>query len=1369
MFNRIRFRSINNLLLFWFVIVSLLPLIVMTGLTYDQRMRSIRVDAFNKLAGVRDMQKNQLANWLDHISQHMTYIAGNINEKKDLGTYLLLKNTKNLSETGQMEGILSDMVSRSDYFSEIYLSGEEGTFISSHGDTGTLPSNLTTYTSMAMKEFKDIFSDVYRNREGKLVMALIHPLREEGMERSYGLLTGIIDLETTVFSDLLRRPGLGNSGEILIVDKDGTVLNPLLWADDAPLKLKINTLSVQSAEEGSTGNVRENDYRGEEVLSSYTFLPRTRWGLVAKQDLIEVYTPIYSMLHLILIIFSFSVSGTCALAIIISRSISKPIGKITEIARRIDNGELTARNNIDRADELGILGRTINTMADSLLSLIRIQDGITGIVSTAVTHEGTVQFADILIKKLVDVTESGIGAFYLKTGDGKSFRNIASMGMNPETRDKPIAAEDIEYQFGTSFMRKNIAFIKEIPQSSMFRFKTAAGVVPPREIISIPLLLDKEVKAIIALASVWPYSQEHRNVVNLSWSSINTSFSNIINHEKTNLLARELSQKNTELRSQSEKLRTQSNELRSQSEELLEQNIELEYQRKQVEEANRLKSEFLSNMSHELRTPLNSILALSRVMKSQTIEKLTSDEAKYLEIIERNGRQLLNLINDILDLSKIEAGKVEISPEIFSIRMCIEEISESMIPLVAEKDVNLKLIVPEDLPDIESDEEKVNKILLNIIGNAVKFTNEGSVSITAFSEEDKIFIAVEDTGVGIPANELPFVFDEFRQADGTSSRQFEGTGLGLAICKKTADMLGGHIMAESKEGIGSRFTIVLPLKWSGQGKIVNRLRFNQRKLKKINPNKGKKILVVDDDFKSRSIISEYLSREGYEVAHADSGEKALKMAYLYQPFAITLDLIMPDMDGWEVLQNLKEDPRTRDIPVIIISVSDERETGVALGAVSFLTKPVDEKRLLNEIDNIGHNNSRKIMIVDDNDLDRTSMAESLLKEGFSTYALSNGKECLSMLKEYSPDILILDLVMPEMNGFEVLNNLRTNPKTSDIPVIIVTAKDLTAEEKKRLSGNVINILQKSEDSPFELGRKLKKMIHAIERTERNEGFLNPSASRNILIVEDNEIAALQVKMVLEKEGFSVDSVTGGEEALSYLEEHIPDGIILDLMMPGMDGFHVLHQIRKNKATQHIPVLVLTAKDLNSEDFERLSADNIQQLIHKGDLDKEGLLQMARMVFDGSPWTSGPLDNPGQGMDLLIEPKRKDHKEKADRDTPSILIVEDNPDNLFTLKTLLGHNFDFFEASDGEQGLSMALTREPDLILLDISLPKMDGYEVARRIKENSGTKRIPVIAVTARAMRGERERALASGCDDYISKPIDQDILEEKVSFWMGQ
>jgi len=1361
------FKNMNNRLIFWFLVVSLIPLIIMTGLTYNQRIKSMRMEAESKLEAVRTQKKIQIEQWIDQTVDQISFLANTaLEEDFDNEGLALLRKV-----------FFSFAKSETD-IKNITLMDNKGEVLLSTG-LHKKGSNLedTKIFSIPRTNTELYISEVQRTPSGNVQLTLSKPFYSEtGDLRAEikGIVSMSLNLDRSIFISLYDRTGLGNTGEAYITDSSGKNISSLLWESDTSPSHILDTEAVKNALEGSSGSIRNMDYRGQEVLAAYTDIPETGWALVVKQDLIEVDTPIYSMLHLILIIFSFSVSGTCILAIFISRSISRPISRITEVAKKIDQGELNSRNNVDRVDELGILAGSINAMADSLLSLIRTQDGITGIISTAVTHEGTKDFAKALIKKLVSITESGMGAFYLYSPEKKTFKHLVATGMNPETSNKEIHIRTLEKEFGSPFIQKNIAFITDINTDTVFSFKTASGNSIPAEIVCIPLVIEKETRGILILASVWQYSEEHRNMIKLSANSINTSFSNIISNERTNLIAEELSSKNRELRLQSEKLKTQSGELRSQSEKLIEQNIELEYQRKQVVEANRLKSEFLSNMSHELRTPLNSILALSRVMKMQAINKLTSEEAKYLEVIERNGKQLLALINDILDLSKIEAGKVEVSPETFSIKQDIEEIAESMIPMIAEKDVDLKIDIQEDLPDIETDQEKTSKIITNLLSNAVKFTNEGMVTVKAFSDGSFITIEVEDTGIGISETELPFIFDEFRQVDGTSSRQFEGTGLGLAICKRTAQMLGGSISVKSTEGKGSIFTVELPLKWNGIGKVVNRLRFKPKPAVPFNPNKGKKILVVDDDFKARTIISEYLSKEGYEVISADSGDKALKMAYLYQPYAITLDLIMPDMDGWEVLQKLKEDSRTSTIPVIIVSVSDEKETGFALGAMSFITKPVESRTLIREINKAGGENATKVMITSTDPDERKNMEDNLLQQGFNTIAAKDGDSCLSLLEKDKPDILVLELVMPGMDGFNIIDQIRNNSVLQDLPIIALTGKDLSSMERNRLSDRAVSVLTKDDNSVVDVAKEVKSLLEQYDQREKEENGL-PAAkagrtSKRILLVEDNEIAALQVKMVLEQEGFLVDSVTGGEQAIDYLDDSIPEGIILDLMMPGMDGFEVLNNIRHRKETHDIPVLVLTAKDLSQEDFEKLSMNNIQQLIHKGNIDRDGLLQMARLVFMGEQW----IPDIPEKKPVIDRKKTPESAEKKDtfnnvrREGPQrALIVEDNPDNLFTLKTLMGKTYEYIEAFDGEKGLELAKKELPDIILLDISIPKLDGYEVARRLKEDEKTRNIPIIAVTARAMKGEREKTLACGCDDYISKPVDQEILEKKLSLWL--
>jgi CheY-like chemotaxis protein/signal transduction histidine kinase len=1362
---RFRFKYMNNRLIFWFLVVSLVPLVIMTGLTYDQRIKSIRMEAADKLVSLATQKKIQISSWSQNITNDISFLAKSASRE-------------NFDRRGlaSLAGLLDDFDESNPAVMGITLKDSNGGILLSTGsnvpDGDEKDAELFQNT---IRERSLYISEPWKTEGGEIIQSFAVPVPAEGNDTSSeakGVLSISVSLNRSIFNLLHNRTGLGNTGEALLVTAGGKNINSLLWEGHGALSRDLETVPVKKAIAGESGSTKTTDYRGEKVLAAFTGIPETGWGLVVKQDLIEVDTPVYSLLHIILIIFSFSVSGACALAILISRSISRPISEITEVAQKIDKGELNARNRVDRVDELGILARSINTMADSLLSLIHIQDGITGVVSTAVTHEGTRDFASALVKKLTEITESGMGIFYLVSEDGTRFNNIASTGVSRESDINDISVFVLENEFGRAFENRQVCFANKVNERSVFSFKTSSGRTPPSEIAFIPLIMERRVKAVIILASVWRYTEEQKNIVRLSANSMNASFSNIISNEKTNIIAAELAKKNEELEVQSDKLKKQSAELRKQSEKLLEQNIELEYQRKQVEEANRLKSEFLSNMSHELRTPLNSVLALSRVLKMQAIQKLSSEEAKYLEVIERNGKQLLALINDILDLSKIEAGRVVISPEIFSLKDKLAEISESIVPMIAGKDVDLKLNVPEDLPGIESDEEKIGKIITNLLSNAVKFTNKGTITLRASSDGAFSYIEVEDTGIGIPDDQLPYIFDEFRQVDGTSSRQYEGTGLGLAICKRTAELLGGQISVESSAGVGSKFTLELPVNWSGRDKVINRIKFSS--LPKVdNPNKGKKIIVVDDDFRARTIITDHLTREGYEVFTADTGDKAIKMAYLYQPYAITLDLIMPDMDGWEVLQRLKDDSRTSSIPVIIVSVSEDKETGFALGAASFITKPIDEKTLLHEVRNAGCNHAGKVMIATENFSERIEMAESLQKQGYKVLQARNGKTCLDILQDQRPDILVLELAMSETDGFSVLEKIRRDQSTENMPVIAITGKDLDQSQRDWLSERAISVLSKSDRTPLDLakeaGRLLEKCVDKKIEEPNGSGKRAYQEPKRILLVEDNEIASLQVKMILERHGYILDSVNCGKKALSYLEETIPDGIILDLMMPGMDGFEVLHKIRNTAETANVPILILTAKDLSREDFERLSKEGIQQLVQKGDIDREGLLQKARYVFGGGKDLPATLEAPERdGPDQVEKEDTESGRDAQLSMLPRVLIIEDNPDNLFTLKAIMGKSYLYLEAADGVKGLELATREIPDIILLDISIPRLDGYEVARSLKSNDRTRYIPVIAVTARAMKGEREKTLASGCDDYISKPVDAEILESKLDHWLN-
>ena len=443
----------------------------------------------------------------------------------------------------------------------------------------------------------------------------------------------------------------------------------------------------------------------------------------------------------------------------------------------------------------------------------------------------------------------------------------------------------------------------------------------------------------------------------------------------------------------------------------------------------------------------------------------------------------------------------------------------------------------------------------------------------------------------------------------------------------------------------------------------------------------------------------------------------------------------------------------------MVSVSNDQDTAFALGAVGYIQKPVNKKQLITEIYKL-HSNPDSVMVVDDDEFDLKQLTDILSTENIHTIVADGGNECLRLLKEYIPDILVLDLLMPEMNGFEVLDKVRSSAELKDLPVIIVTAKDLTSQERKLIEAKASSLLTKNESISKDLLPEIKRSLSEMHNPKQIRSKKTMGSEPRILIVEDNEVTVIQIRKVLEKEHFIVDIASGGKQALEYMQYNRPDGIILDLMMPEVDGFEVLESIRSTKETKKIPVLILTAKDLTKKDLSELSNNNIQQLIQKGDVDIDGLLFKVRLMLGNEPKFSTV---PSAGNKIV----RKKIAPLSGSELPRVLIVEDNIDNMITIKALLGSSYAIFEARDGEEGLACALQELPDLILLDVSLPRMDGIEVVSQLKRSEKTQGIPVIAVTAHAMLEDRERFLSSGFDDYLTKPIDYKVLHSLVVKWI--
>ncbi|MEI6767140.1 MAG: response regulator [Bacteroidota bacterium] len=779
--------------------------------------------------------------------------------------------------------------------------------------------------------------------------------------------------------------------------------------------------------------------------------------------------------------------------ILIIRSISIPLKEITGVAEQQQRGDFSARSKIVSNNEMGQFAQSFNRMAESIEHELNIQSDAAEVGYVFLDNTDLMSAAQNLVSLLLVKTNSNLGVIYFLDEASGMFEPLFSAGMSG-AKVHSFSGTNFEGEFGRVLLEKKRVHIKDIPDDTIFEFVTVAGTFRPKEILNIPITQKEKVLAIISLASVYNYTTKMLDLLTISEKNISIGINKAIILDKI----REYSQA---LDNQNSLLENQSKELKLQTEELHEQNAELEMQKRQINEASRLKSEFLSNMSHELRTPLNSVIALSGVLNKRLEKRIPEEEYSYLEIIERNGKLLLHLINDILDLSRIESGKVEYRYNSFSIKDLANSIIEQLQTAADEKGILLLNKIPDDLPLLKSDVSKCHHILQNLLDNAVKFTDKGSVEIIAAVVKDHVHIIIKDTGIGIPAENLSQIFDEFLQVDGSSSRKHKGTGLGLAIAKKYCLLLDGQIDVVSAVGKGSLFTVILPL-------------------------------------------------EPSEKRAEEAGD--------------------------------------------------------------FM-----------------------------NSIERPSLMQPLL------------------------------------------------------------IRDANAPLK------------------------------------------------TLLIVEDNEAAIVQLTEILEQQGFHIQVARNGLEALEFVNFKIPDAIILDLMMPEMDGFEVLENIRGTVKTAKIPVVILTSKYLSNEELKKLSQNNVHQLIQKGDVSKSELLVIVQSIF-------GEKAAPEKSQ------KRTKHID-IKKGKASILVIEDNADNVMTVKAIIGENHFVTVAEDGADGIKKAKNNPPDLILLDISLPGMDGYAVLDELKKDSSLTQIPIIALTARVMKGDREHILNYGFDDYISKPVDLDEFENTL------
>lgn len=756
---------------------------------------------------------------------------------------------------------------------------------------------------------------------------------------------------------------------------------------------------------------------------------------------------------------------------------------MADAAKSIEEGDYAARTEVTGEDAIGMLARTINSMADKIQGAIheleiRQHDLVEsrkqlseqnarleaeferqasfGEYLVALNAVDINAIAEKTLEYLLRETDLHFGIFYLRDRSSGRLQRVAERGIDPQALAALTKAED-GFPSQVASERRWMT-IRDVDEQALPEVQLGFAKARLRSVLGVPVLFQQKVLGVLVLAALHKLDDTVRRIIEGAVGTLGSALNNAITYKTVQQQALQLEQANMELL-----------------------------------EADHLRSEFVANMSHELRTPLNSIIGFSGLLMKNRAGNLVPTDIGYAEKINRNGKHLLNLINDILDLSKIEAGRMDLVMGPTRIEGVAKEVVEMLRPQADERRLSLTLETTGDIPVFETDSEKLKRVLINLIGNALKFTPKGGVTVRLVPQKaHRLLIEVRDSGIGIPEDKLETIFQPFRQVDSSTSREYGGTGLGLTITRSIVEMLHGEITVSSKLGEGSTFTVSLPMTLEDAEKPAPVVEESpvpaaQPELGPIPPTlqwpegqapiKGARVLVVDDDPDSRELLMNNIEGMGAKVIPCEDGEKALRMAVDYKPDLITLDLMMPGIDGWEVLSRLRDNPETRHIPVVIISIVANRRQAMVLGAVDALTKPISSNQLQALLQHyVRRQTVSKILVVDDDEDARQLLCSHLENKVGELRTAVNGREALQVLEEFTPDLIFLDLNMPQMDGFTFLRVLRADKHLWRLPVVVVTAKQMTAVERRELERRVVGFIEKGDS----LETQLQEVLHYVE-------------------------------------------------------------------------------------------------------------------------------------------------------------------------------------------------------------------------------------------------------------------------------------------------
>ncbi|NKK63537.1 response regulator [Rhizobium leguminosarum bv. viciae] len=965
---------------------------------------------------------------------------------------------------------------------------------------------------------------------------------------------------------------------------------------------------------------------------------------------------------------------------LLAANLTTQVRAIAEVATAVTKGDLTRSIKVDARGEVAELKDNINTMIDNLrLTTERnteqdwLKTNLARFTNMLQGQRDLTLVGKMLLSELAPLVGAHQGVIYQVDADERqpvlSLLSVYAKGGE--------AAHPARLEFGQGLVGQCASdarriLVTDLPDN-VVPISSGVFTTLPRSAIVLPVHFEGQVKAVIELASAGEFTELQLSFLDQLTTSIGIVLNSIEATMQTEGLLKQSQQLAAELQTQQRELQQTNEQLGQKAQQLEERNVEVEAKNQEIEQARRAleekatelaltskyKSEFLANMSHELRTPLNSILILGQQLGENPDGNLSGKQVEFAKTIHGAGTDLLNLISDILDLSKIESGTVSVDAEEISVSNLLEVMARPFRHEAENRNLSFAVEVGADITkSIITDSKRLQQILKNLLSNAFKFTAQGGVTLRVASATSGwssdhpslkhapsvIAFEVVDTGIGIPPEKQRIIFEAFQQADASTSRKYGGTGLGLAISRELANLLGGEIQLRSTPSVGSTFVLYLPLTYVGAGAVAPRslppanvVEFaeaaaNRRADKPTEHVEDDRhqiaagdsvLLVVEDDAHYARVLVDLARDNGFKVLVAMRGSDALALAQDYRPAAISLDIFLPDMLGWTVLSQLKQNAQTRHIPVQIISLDEDRQHGLTRGAFAFMSKPTTPEGLgkaLSRLKAYAQPRRKHLLLVEDNEAERLSVTALLGHDDIDITSVGSGSEALAALRQNSADCVVLDLSLPDMSGFDVLEQMRDDAEIGEVPVVVFTGRELSAEEDAALHSMARSVVVKGVESPERLLDETALFLHRVvaDLPAAKQATLQELHSSDedlvgetVLLVDDDARNIFALSSVLERRGMKVLTATTGSEAIDVINNEPSVAIVLmDIMMPGMDGYETMQVIRSEPRFRRLPIVALTAKAMKGDREKCLEAGASDYLAKP--VNTEQLLSALRM-------------------------------------------------------------------------------------------------------------------------------------------------------------